>query len=83
MFGLVLYMIFTILALAVISLDLRLTLISSVCILNTILSNFSVIMLMGWNLGLSENLALIVFMGVSVQYIVYLTWSYKTEGSTK
>ena len=33
--------------------------------------------------GLSENLAIIVFTGVSVQYIVYLTWSYKTEGSTK
>ena len=76
-------MIFTILAMALISFDLRLTLISSVCILNTILSNFSVLYLMNWNLGLSENLAISVYTGISVIYLVHLVWSYKTLGTRK
>jgi len=46
------------------------------CILGVILSTVSIIELQGWRLGISESLAMVIFIGFSVDYVVHIGHHY-------
>jgi predicted RND superfamily exporter protein len=69
-------LLFSALILFVTTRSMVLTFFSLVCIGNVLLTILAFVHLLNWRFGLSESICLIVFIGLSVDYVVHISHSY-------
>lgn len=76
--GIVYSLVFSALILYATSRSSVLTFFSLLCIGNVLLTILAFVHLLNWRFGLSESICLIVFIGLSVDYVVHISHSYSS-----
>lgn len=70
-------MMFAFIVLLIATKNVILALLSVFCVSVVIVSVLAIIVLKGWELGLSESIAMVILIGLSVDYVIHLASDYK------
>jgi predicted RND superfamily exporter protein len=75
--GTLISLVFALLILYLSSRDLITSIVSILCIISVMLSLVGIMKLLGWDIGIIECICLIVFVGISVDYVVHIGHQYE------
>lgn len=74
--GIVISLIFAFAILLLTTRNLVISMFATYCVAITVLSVVAIIVLRGWQLGISESISVVILIGLSVDYVVHLAADY-------
>lgn len=74
--GIVISLIFAFAILILTTRNIIISLFATYCVAITVLSVVAIIVLRGWQLGISESISVVILIGLSVDYVVHLAADY-------